>query len=289
MHGRNYLAAGVVGVVALVTAVAGPVSPAAANPDLGGSDTPAVSAPAPERDAPPGSITYREQGTRTPTGTCKFEIEGKRDVDAGPVVLFFTELSFNSTTCTRTMARVEYAPDEVPAEIASRLEVDGSGQERTESEERAPAERTDAQPSQLTVIPFFVQAQAWWEDPIFIDLTLTRSTVSGAYVLEDLGLYGATYHESYWYWFDTSGWQRNSADYLFYADFYNALTNTIGTFSNPGFYLPIICDTLGGVTYSGHPVTFVYYTAGFIGWSMALEKAGNCQRGMSENFAVWVG
>jgi hypothetical protein len=279
MRGRQYLAATAAGAVALVAAVTGPVTPAAADPGgASGSD----------RTAPPGAVTYQEQGTRTPTGTCAFQTEGKRDAGKGPAVLYFTELSYDAATCKRTMARAEYAPDKVPPAIAKRFQQrEKAGQERVQTES-APPTRLNAAASQLTIVPFYVEAQAWWEDPIFIDLTLTRSRVSGSFVLEDLGLYGATYHESYWYWFDTSGWRRDSANHLFHADFYNALTNTIGTFSNPGFYLPFICDAMGGVTYSGHPVTFVYYASGFVGYSMALEKGGNCQAGMSENFAVWI-
>jgi hypothetical protein len=204
-------------------------------------------------------------------------------------VLYFTELSYDPGTCSRTMARIEYSPDSVPPAIAQRFaKRDEPGQERTERGERASATRANGASTQLTVVPFWVEARAWWEDPIFIDLTMTRSRVSGAFVLEDLGRYGASYHESYWYWFDTSGWRRDSASYLFHADFYNALTNTIGTFSNPSFYLPGICDAIGGVTYSGHPQTFVYYSAGFVGYSMVLERGGNCKAGMGENFAVWI-
>ncbi|KXK63045.1 hypothetical protein AWW66_05215 [Micromonospora rosaria] len=275
--------------LALLAAVTGPVAPAAANPGPAGAGTSAVSAPGPDRQAPPGAVTYREQGTRNPTGTCTFTTEGKRDARKGPAVLFFTELSYDPGTCSRTMARVEYSPDDVPPALARRFEQrDERGQERTESGEKAPAPRSNAAAGEMTVIPFWVEAQAWWEDKVYIDLTMTRSRVSGAFVLEDLGRYGASYHESYWYWFDTSGWRRDSADNLFHADFYNALTNTVGTFSNPIFYLPGICDGIGQVTYSGHPHTFVYYSAGFVGYSLVLERAGNCRAGMVENFAVWI-
>lgn len=289
MRVRKYLAAAAGGLLALVAAVTGPVAPATGAPSLDRAGTSAISAPGPERQAPPGAVTYQEQGTRTSTGTCKFTTEGKRDASNGPAVLHFTELSYDAVTCSRTMARVEYSPDEVPPAIARRFtHRDESGQERTESGKTAPSTRSDTASNQLTIIPFWVEAQAWWEDPIFIDLTMTRSRVSGAFVLEDLGRYGASYHESYWYWFDTSGWQRNSANHQFYADFYNAFTNTTGTFSNPSFYLPLICDSTGGVTHSGHPLTLVYYSAGFVGYSMVLERAGNCERGMSPNFAVWI-
>jgi hypothetical protein len=276
MTGRNNLAARVVmaALLTLGTTVAVTASPAVASPDAG-------------RAAPAGTVTYAEQGTRTDKGTCRFETEGKRHVDSGPVVLYFTELAYDPATCVRRMARAEYRPDEVPPALAKQLaagtDEQSAGQHRTESGQRGSAARSGTQ----AVIPYALIVQVWWEDLVNIDLTMTRSTLGWAYSTPDLLLYGPSYHEAYWYWFDTSGWRRDAYDYLFYDDGANTGTNTVGRFSNPSFYLPVICDTIGGTTYADHALTYAWASNyGYFGYSLYSEKSGNCDDGMKGSYVV---
>ncbi|HEX6355380.1 hypothetical protein [Actinophytocola sp.] len=257
---------------AATTAVS--ASPAAASPDAG-------------RAAPAGTVTYVEQGHRTDKGTCRFESEGERHVDDGAVVLYFTELAYDPATCVRRMARAEYRPDEVPPAIARQLAAGSSkeaaGQHRAESGQRGSA----ARPGVQAVIPYTMTVQVWWEDPVYIDLTMTRSTLGWAYSTPDLLLYGPSYHEAYWYWFDASGWKRDHADYLFYDDGANTGTNTVGRFSNSSFYLPVICDTVGGTTYADHALTYAWASNyGYFGYSLYSEKSGNCADGMYGSYIV---
>lgn len=284
---------GTAALLATVVALASPASAERGSPDRSGAAAgaaAAVEAP-PTREAPRGSRSYAEQGTRTERGTCLFDTEGRRHVDEGPAVLFLTELSYDPVRCRRTMAEVRYRPNQVPPAIAERLAAGdsdgGKGREAIEKGQRQPKRAVDDGARVAAVIPYTLSVQVWWEDPVYIDLTMTRATVGWAYTTPDYLLYGPSYHEAYWYWFDTSGWQRNSYNHLFYNDGYLNGTNVVGQFSNPSFYLPIICNGSGQTTYAAHNLTYAWAANyGYYGWALQSEKSGNCANGMYGSYVV---
>lgn len=216
----------------------------------------------------PGARLQAEKGTRTSNGACRFETAQKRHISTGPQVLVFTEVAYEPSTCTRTVASARYAPNAVPPKIAEKLARGAKADERVESGTSAP-KTPDAATSS---IPYVGQGylQVWYEDPVYIDLSLTRSTLNWNWSYPDLLLAGTTWHEAYWYWFGLSGWRLDSSNRQFYNDGDLAATDTIGHFSNP-----IFC--LGDTTYADHFQTLFYAADfGYWGWSYIVDKRGGC-------------
>jgi hypothetical protein len=219
----------------------------------------------------PGARLQAEKGKRTSDGSCRFESKQRNHISTGPQVLVFTEVAYEQSTCTRTLASARYAPNAVPPAIAAKLSRGDTGDQRVSSGTSAPKAAKSAT-SATSAIPYVGQGnmQIWYEDPVYIDLSLTRSTLQWNWSYPDLLLAGTTWHEAYWYWFGLSGWRLDSSNRQFYNDGDLAATDTIGHFSNP-----IFC--LGDTTYADHFQTLFYAADfGYWGWSYIIDKRGGC-------------
>jgi hypothetical protein len=223
----------------------------------------------------PGARTYVEKGVRVSGGGCRFEMNDRRHVSTGPQVLVFTEMSYQPKTCTRTVASAGYPPGAVPPAVAEKLAAGDAATAKDSHTQRSVARtNTPAGAPALApaAAPYVGQGylQVWFEDPIYIDLALTRSTLNWNWSYPDLLLAGTTYHQAYWDWFSISGWRLDRSNQQLYNDGDLALTDTIGHFSNP-----IFC--LGDTTYADHFQTLFYAAdGGYWGWSYDVQKSGGC-------------
>jgi hypothetical protein len=202
----------------------------------------------------PGAVVVTEQGVRI-DDECEFKTE-QEGMAGNASVLVVTELSFDPNTCTRNLARAEYASNLVPANVRASLD-------------KNPDFVEDANGS----YPDHggIGTQATWsaslkvnvEDPPQIDVTTTHSFLTW-------NSRGGSSHTSRWGWFRASGWGRVSHSHNHYNGVTFASTNTVAHYRNG-----IFCATIDTHTY--HDQT--YWRGHFNGawyWSYRVRKSGGC-------------